>query len=200
VALLCHLGNEDAHAQDTRLQTRLEPRITAVVSALVDSARALELPTEPLVQKALEGQSKGASGDAIVNAVRSRTHDLDAARNALGGDVGADVLVAAASVLEAGGKPPQLERLRPHRSGEPLAASLAGLGYLISRGVPAERSTDLIVDMLDARLPGKAFITLQRMVEDDLVAGRSATEAAALRANTLIRLSRRDRAGGGWQP
>jgi hypothetical protein len=194
------LAAQDAFAQDIRLQNRLEPRTAVIISALVDSARTLDLPTEPLVQKALEGQSKGASGDAIVHAVRSLIRDLGAARAALGGDVGADVLLAAATVLDAGGTPPQLERLRPHRSREALTASLAGLAYLISRGVPAEQSADIVVAMLNARLPGKAFATLQRMVERDLMAGTPAMEAAAVRANALLRLDRPDGAGGGWRP
>jgi hypothetical protein len=66
--------------------------------------------------------------------------------------------------------------------------------------VPAEQSADIVVAMLNARLPGKAFATLQRMVERDLMAGTPAMEAAAVRANALLRLDRPDGAGGGWRP
>src|SRR5256886_4596409 len=45
-------------------------------AALVDSAHTAMLPTEPLVQRALEGATKRASGDAIVAAVRRLAADL----------------------------------------------------------------------------------------------------------------------------
>ncbi|MEJ7810624.1 MAG: hypothetical protein WKG32_09480, partial [Gemmatimonadaceae bacterium] len=49
-------------ASDARLDARLDPRTRASVAAVLDSARAAGLPTEPLVDKALEGASKRADG------------------------------------------------------------------------------------------------------------------------------------------
>ena len=46
-------------SRDPRLG-RLDPDTRAGVSAVVDSARAVGLPTEPLIQRALEGATKGA--------------------------------------------------------------------------------------------------------------------------------------------
>jgi len=198
--LLVILITGEAEAQDLRLRERLEPGTAATVIALMDSARTLELPTEPLVQKALEGESKGATGDAIVRAVRSLIHDLVTARKALGGEIGEGELLAAATVLHVGGTPGQLERLRLHRSHAALSAGLTGLAYLISRGVPAEQSTDLIVAMLNARLPGRAFATLQELVETDVRAGAPVTTAATAHVNALIRMGPSDRTSGGRRP
>lgn len=189
-----------AHAQDRRLVERLDPGIATAVLALVDSAHALELPTEPIVQKALEGQSKGASGAAIVAAVRALIHDLVTARTALGGDVSADVLLVAAAVLEAGGTPAQLERLRPHRSNKAFAGGLAGMAYLMSRGVKAEHSLDLITAMMKAGLPERAYTSLQQLVERDMMAGAPAAEAATVRVNALIRHGPSRGPGGGSRP
>lgn len=194
LALVCALGltfgPRHALAQDPRLHKRLDPETAAAVAALVDSASTLGLPTEPLVQKALEGQSKGASGDAIVRAVRELIRDLATARDALGDDVGVDALLLAAAALDAGATPAQLERLRPHRSRESFAGGLAGLVYLMSRGVPAEQSLDLIAAMLNARLSAAEFASLQRLVERDMMAGTPPAEAAASRAQALIRHGR----------
>ena len=52
-------------AQDRRLTERLDPITAGAVQHLVDSARTAGLPTEPLVQKALEGNTLGASGERI---------------------------------------------------------------------------------------------------------------------------------------
>lgn len=180
----------EAHAQDPRLKQRLEPHTAAAVAALVDSARVLDLPGEPLIQKALEGQSKGASHEAIVAAVRDLLRDLAAARDALGPDVDVDALRLAAAALDAGATPAQLERFRPHRSSSALAGAMAGFVYLLSRGVPAEQSADLITAMLNARLSAADFASLQRLVERDLLTGAPAAEAARVRASALIRHGR----------
>lgn len=190
----------DAGAQDARLEKRLGPRTAAAVAALVDSARALELPTEPLVQKALEGRSKGAEGDAIVAAVRALVRDLATAREVLGDDVGVDALRLAASALDAGVPPRLLERLRPHRSRAAFPAGLAGVVYLTLRGVPAEQSVDLIAAMLDARLSEAEFASLQRLVERDLMAGAPPARAAAVRARALILHGRPHGPTGGQRP
>lgn len=185
--LLVAVAAPESRAQDARLNRRLDAPTAAAVAALVDSARGLALPTEALVQKALEGRSKGASGAAIVGAVRSLIRDLAVARDALGPDVNADALRLGAAVLDAGVSSVQLERLRPHRSGDGFIGALAGTVYLLSRGVPAEASLDLISGMLDARLTDADFSLLQRLVERDLRAGASPVEAATVRARALIR-------------
>ncbi len=74
-----------AAAQDARLAERLDTATAASVQRVVDSARDAGLPTEPLVQKALEGSTLGASGDRIVAAVEALHGQLGRARDALGG-------------------------------------------------------------------------------------------------------------------
>src|SRR5574341_1439766 len=73
-----------AQGQDPRLERRRDAETRARVAAIIDSARASGLPIEPLVDKALEGASKGAPGDRIVTAVRNLAVGLGAAREALG--------------------------------------------------------------------------------------------------------------------
>src|SRR5687768_16147454 len=72
------------HAQDRRLAERLDPVTATSVQQLVDSARAHQLPSEPLVQKALEGSTLGAGGDRIRTAVGALLGQLGRARDALG--------------------------------------------------------------------------------------------------------------------
>src|SRR5439155_360406 len=76
-------GRATAQQADSRLE-RLDAATRPTVAALVDSARTAMLPTEPLMQRALEGATKRASGDAIVAAVRRLAADLGRARDALG--------------------------------------------------------------------------------------------------------------------
>lgn len=190
------VGAARSEAQDARLSGRLDPATAAAVATVVESARAEGLPTEPLVQKALEGRSKGAPGEAIVDAVSALARDLATARAVFGTGVPDDVLVLAAAALDAGATPAHLERLRPHGEREAFAGGIAGLVYLLSRGVPAEQSLQLIDEMLAARLPATDFASLQQLVERDLMAGAPAAEAAAVRARALIGSGRRGAAGG----
>ncbi|MGH7527880.1 MAG: hypothetical protein ACREMX_14385, partial [Gemmatimonadales bacterium] len=70
--------------QDGRLVERLDSSTAASVQRLVDSAQASGLPTEPLVQKALEGSTLGADGKRIRFAVAGLLRQLSRARDALG--------------------------------------------------------------------------------------------------------------------
>jgi hypothetical protein len=60
-----------AQAVDPRLVSRLDVHTRAAVVAIIDSARMVRLPTEPLVDKALEGAAKKANGQQIISAVRT---------------------------------------------------------------------------------------------------------------------------------
>jgi hypothetical protein len=124
--------------QDERLEKRLGPEVRAEVQRLVDSALAVGLPTEPLIDKALEGAAKRASGEQIAAAVRSLSARLGTTRNALGTTSSEAELVAGAQALRAGVPPEALSELRSSRSNQPLLTPLSVLSNLISRGVPAE--------------------------------------------------------------
>src|SRR3989442_7090170 len=70
-------------AQDPRLE-RLDPDTRSAVAAIADSARSVGLPVEPIIQRALEGATKGPSGARILAAVRRFAGDLCTARLAPG--------------------------------------------------------------------------------------------------------------------
>lgn len=174
-------------AQEDRLVRRLDPGTVAAVLALADSARALSLPTEPVVEKALEGASKGAGSDEIVAAARSLVQDLAAARDVLGPDVPGDALQLGAAALAAGATATELAPLRDHRGERGFQGALAGVVYLLSRGVAPGVSVRIVSSMLEAGLTGPEFTALQRLVEQDVRGGVPSTEAASVRARALIR-------------
>jgi len=72
-------GNED------RLRNQLDAPTYTSLRNVFDSARTAGLPAEPLVDKALEGAAKHASGDRIVAVVRDLSARLAETRSALGG-------------------------------------------------------------------------------------------------------------------
>jgi hypothetical protein len=137
--LLCHattLAGQAASSatDDASLDSRLVPPVRAVVGPIVDSALEQRLPAEPLLDKALEGQTKGASPDRIAAAVRKLVVLLSEARSALGSDASPMELSAGASALQAGAGLGALARVRAVRRGESATIPLAVMSELIARG------------------------------------------------------------------
>ena len=109
LALAGGLVRLGAATQDQRLAQRLDSTTAVAVQRIVDSARRVGLPTEPLVQKALEGSTLGASGPRIETAVSALAAQLGQARAALGDNADEAELTAAAGAIRAG-----LADLRAH--------------------------------------------------------------------------------------
>ena len=171
-----------AQGLDPRLQ-RLDSISRPIVTALVDSARAVALPTEPLVQRALEGATKRATADRIVAAVRRLALDLSHARDALGPMTSPPELSAAAAALRAGAPPATLTELRRVRP-ESLTVPLAVLTDLVASGVPVDSAAGAVL-ALAARARDADLVEFRRAVERDIALGAppaSATAAAAAAA------------------
>jgi len=148
-------------AQDARLTARLAPGPRAAVQRLVDSAAAARLPTEPLVRKALEGESKGADSTRIVLAVQRLLARLGTARQLFGPETNEAELVAGAAALQAGATPESLTRLSTLRPRERLAVPLSVLADLLSSGIPAGQAWSSVYDMASHGAADAEFLALR---------------------------------------
>jgi hypothetical protein len=180
-AALAFVAAGPVHGQEPRLANRFDPPTRAAVEALVDSARRLGLPTDPLIDKALEGASKRAPADRILGAVRNLTGDLALARSALGPGAPEPDLVAGAGALRAGAKPGMLRELRDRRRGREIAVPLAVLSDLVARGVPPDTAAAVVLALAQRGAPDRDFGELDRSVTRDIEAGAAPAEAAAVR-------------------
>ena len=179
--------------QDPRLE-RLDQETRAVVGSVVDSARAAGLPGEPLIQRALEGATKGASGPRIVAAVRRLATDLGTARTALGARTSAPELEAGVAALRAGAPPDVLTRLRDARR-PPLTMALAVLADLVTTGVPVDSASAVVLALAPSARDAD-LAEFRRAVERDISLGAPPGAAASVRAlNTGIRFGQADGAG-----
>jgi hypothetical protein len=154
-----------AQAQDDRLTERLDVATAARVQQVVDSATAAGLPSEPLVQKALEGATLGASDERIVAAVESLHGQLRRARQAMGGSASDAELTAAAGALRAGLEPSALGRLQSLRPDQPLVVPIAVLTDLVAEGVPPAEATRSVLDLAREGRPDDEFVALRRQVQ-----------------------------------
>src|SRR3954451_10177411 len=167
-------------AQDPRLE-RLDPDIRAAVAAVVDSARGVGLPVEPIIQRALEGATKGAPSARIVAAVRRLTVDLGTVRMALGTSASAPELEAGVAALRAGATPRVLAHLRDVRR-PPLTMALSVLADLVASGVPADSAAAAVL-ALAPKARDADLIEFRRAVERDIALGAPPAAAASVRIN-----------------
>jgi len=173
-------------AQVDRLAGRVDDRTRAAVTAIVDSARASGVPATPLINKALEGASKGASGDRIATAVRALAGDLGAARSALGGAATEPELVAGAAALRAGAEPAYLARLRSTYPRESLVVPLAVTADLVARGVPADTATQTVLTLMHEGVQDADLVAFRQSVERDVALGAPAGGTAAALAGAVV--------------
>ncbi|HEU4682001.1 MAG TPA: hypothetical protein VFS51_09660, partial [Gemmatimonadales bacterium] len=141
-----------AHAQaipTDGLTGRLDPETAAAVRSVIASATIQGVPGEPLAAKALEGQSKGATSDRIVLAVRNLALDLTAARRALGSTASSSEIVAGAGALRAGASSDVLSRLKTARGTHSVLLPLATLTDLVARGVPVNDAAQTVLALAD---------------------------------------------------
>ena len=184
-AALLALPAADLRAQDVRLDARLDARTRAALSPVLDSARIAGLPVEPLVDKALEGASKRATGERIVIAVRRLAGQLGTARTALGGTAGEAELIAGANALQAGVRPDVLAALRAERRDVALTVPLGVMAELIARGVPADTAALAVTALTEAGVNDAQLVTLRHDVERDIGVGAPPTTALMTRAGTF---------------
>jgi len=179
--LFCALA-APAFAQEPRLQGRVPEAVRGEVDAILDSARAVGLPTEPIVDRALEGASKGAGGDLILAAVRRLFTELGAARDAFGPESSEPEIVAGASALRAGAEPAALENLRRLRADQSLTVAAAVLADLVAVGVPADTAAVAVITLAGGA-EDVEYIAFRRNVERDIAMGASPVAALGVRLN-----------------
>lgn len=184
--------------QDPRLE-RLDPETRALVVSVVDSARLAGLPSEPLIQRALEGATKGAPSPRIVAAVRRLATDLGTARGALGSQATAPELEAGVAALRAGAGPQVLTQLRDARR-PPLTMALAVLADLVTSGVPVDSASAIVLAFAPTARDAD-LVEFRRAVERDISLGAPPGTAASIRAlNTGVRINSADGARPSARP
>ncbi len=174
------LASRAAWAQEPRLEGRLTEPHRSQVNAILDSAQAADLPTEPLVDRALEGASKGADGERIVAAVRRLAGELELARDALGEMSSSAEIVAGASALRAGASQDDLAQLRELRRAQSLTVAAAVLADLVAVGVPTDTAVAAVLALAEY-VDDAEYVAFRRNVERDIALGASPVAALGVR-------------------
>lgn len=183
-ALLVTLsGTAGAQTSLERAKAALPQDAALALEQTVAAALSRGLPTEPLVDKALEGAAKNIAADVILVVVRQRFELLvraDAALRPFGPARAAEV-TAAADVMQRGIGHDVVARVRSGAlSGEPVDLALNTLADLLERGVPV----DVAFEMLSSwRYRGAHAEELRQMpAAVERLVGEGSTPGAAGRA------------------
>jgi hypothetical protein len=140
------------------------------IQLMMDSAGTEGLPAKALRSKAYEGMSKKADGRQIVAAVRRELIALRIARVQLG-DVDDEELMAAAAVVEAGGKPTQLSAFRSRAKNRSDLEAFTIWASLMARGVPIEDASSAISKLWQDGADDATFVSLWNNVQSDILRG-----------------------------
>ena len=199
-AMLLAASAVEAQARDPRL-SRLDAQTAQAVQALVDSARTLDVPTEPLVDRALQAAVRNASADATLAAVRDRLRMLVQARAVLAPATEAEI-IAGADAIKSGASPETLRELRLARPSMELTVPIGVLADLISRGVARDTAAALMLQLASMDMKDRELTEFRRMVDRDIALGALPSAAAAIRAEGagVRNLDALSTAGGNTRP
>jgi hypothetical protein len=187
VVLALSLAGTSVSAQsvDSRLSNRLDARTRSAVVAIVDSARALGLPTEPLIDKANEGGAKNGSAQLILSAVRKYMGQLSQARAALGASPTEGEIIGGAQAIRAGIPVSHLEKLRRVRPTIQIATALTVVSDMVAREVPIDTAVSVVASLINAAATDDQLLGVRADVETDILGGRSPALAASMRGHAL---------------
>ncbi|HKW40763.1 MAG TPA: hypothetical protein VJN39_05900 [Gemmatimonadales bacterium] len=174
-----------AQSVQARLAGRIPSGAVPAVDSLVEVARQETLPTEPLVQKALEGGAKQVPAPRIVAAVQTSLGQLRDARDLLvqAGDHAPPQPAEVTTVAWAMRRrlpAPVVERLVAALPQPPRAAALHAVADLVAHRFDADSATDLIIDAIHQGLQGERLLDVSTAAVHALQRGQTRLEAIAI--------------------
>ena len=164
----------------------LDSATEAAIAPIVAQARAAGLPTDLLYAKAREGQVQRKPLEKIEVAVRTVADRMRTASEALAPKPSEPELRAAVDAIKFGVPVETLRAMRKAGRDESLAVPLGVLTSLIARGVPVEKASMQIVDLLQRGAIPANFIALEDRVRQDVLAGRRPDESLDLRLKGIM--------------
>ena len=174
-----------AQSARARLEGRVPGAAIPVVDSLVERALAEGLPTEPLIQKALEGGAKQVTAPRIVAAVQVSLGQLRGARELLirAGDeppaTPAEVTTVAWA-LRRGLPGPVVERVVAALPRPPRASAMHAVADLAAHHFDSDSAADLIIAAIGQGLVRERLLDVSAAAAHELQRGHTHAEALAL--------------------
>jgi len=164
----------------------LDSATAAAIAPIVAQAQAAKLPVELLIAKAREGQVKQVPVAGIEAAVRTLAQRIHTVNDALAPNATEEEVRAGVDALAEGVPVQTLQAMRKAGRNGSLAVPIGVLTQLVARGVPVEKASVQIVDLLQRGALPRHFIALDNRVREDVLAGRRPDESLDLRLKGII--------------
>ena len=171
---------------ETRLAQRLDAETHASVMKVVESAKEQQLPTEPIVSKALLGATFRQPGPVITQSVSVVLERLVASRDALAPTPTAGDIKAGAEAIALGVPSKTIRQLRSIFPDRSMVVPLAVLGELVANKVPVDRAAELVQHLMRRGASENQLVAFSGKVRDDIAHGRSPLEAIQTRLQGAI--------------
>jgi hypothetical protein len=193
LAIVAAVAANAARAQAPSLPAGLDKATQASLEQVIDSARTLGLPVQPLYAKVAEGKLKQASDAQIVTAVRSLAGRFRELRSELGATLDAQGMSAAATALQAGIPLHAIRDLRDAAAGSrdpaaDLAGALVAATDLVAQRVSASSAVTSVQSLLARRATPEQYVRLRAAVSQDIAAGRSPDQAARSTTEAIVKI------------
>jgi len=169
---------------DGRLEGHVPAAALPGIQAAIAKAVQDSLPTEPLIEKALEGGAKGASADLIVSAVNTEAGRLRGARDLLRhagapAPYSARELVSVSIALARGVPEPVVTRVVSAVKDSLPGFALHAVADLQARGFQPDSSADLIIAAVGAGMSAHRLLDVAAAAEREVQRGSTRPQALA---------------------
>jgi len=184
-------GPLSAQSGSTRLAGRVPAAALPAIDSLIATAAAESLPTEPLVQKALEGSAKHIPVDRLVTGVRRGLLQLRVAREIVvravrGTAVPEGHVAAVAAALSRGLPAPVVERLLTMAPNEAPAPALHAAADLMAHHFDPDSAAELLVDAHSKGLRGVRLLDVAAAANHELQRGGRTPAEALSRVRAML--------------
>ena len=170
----------------SRFAGRVPPAALPAIDSIIATAVAESLPTEPLIQKALEGSAKGIPADRLVGGVRRGLLQLRDARILVRRAVPETPpleghVAAVAAALARGLSPSVVERLLTAAPNEPPGPALHAAADMVAHHFDPDSVAELLVDAHNKGVHGVRLYDVALAADHELQrrGGRTHSDALA---------------------
>lgn len=158
----------------------------AQLTRIVESVKAANLPTEPVVAKAGLAARFHKPPAQMIAAVQAVATHLEEARDALGDATPtADVMAGADALAFKGVTKEMLARIRAAKSGRSIAVPIGLMAQLVASGVAPKEAADIVTRLVRGNASNAQLVSLGNDVSQDVMAGAGAMSALQIRLETL---------------
>ena len=154
-----------ANDPSARLREVLPADVADKVLAVIADARARDLPTQALEQRALKFAAKGVDPKLIAKSISEQEDRMEEAKDALddakGRKPSGDEIEAGAEAMRQGVDGSAVSELaKSAPSGRSLAVPLFVIGSLVDRGLPSDEALSRVLAKLQARASDRDLETM----------------------------------------